>query len=213
MYKLLIVALMLAGCSESYEPEQVDTVAAQSPKTVTIYGDSLCHTEEGIWDSWARRLDQVEGLTVTDLCIRGYRATYPIFAESIVNDTSDIFVMTLGVNDAVGILIGDNFAKTHGLTRQTIDDFRSAYAHIIGVALLNGSEVICVLPPITGVAWVQPVMPEIWGVITDICGDVGEIIRAAPSDGPDQIHYGYYGDELMYDIMLGALSTHRNQIP
>lgn len=212
MFKVIIIILLIAGCSEYHEPEQVEVVTTtqapkQAVKTVTIYGDSLCYTAEGIWDSWARRLNEVEGLIVSDLCVRGYRATDPIYAEAIVNDTADVFVMTLGVNDATGMTISEYTANQIGITTETIDDFRSAYSFIIGTALLNGSELICVLPPITGVAWVQPVMPQIWDVIIDICDGVGEIVRAAPSDGPDQIHYGYYGDEMMYQIILEALST------
>ncbi|MEE8289721.1 MAG: hypothetical protein V3R25_09955 [Nitrosomonadaceae bacterium] len=204
-YVLIALLALVTGCSEGGGGSS-EAPPVPAPKTVTIFGDSLCYSSD-TFDSWARRLNDVEGFEVNDLCIRGFRATYPIFAETIINDTSDIFIMALGVNDAVGMLIGEDFAELHGLTQQTIDDYRLAYTKIIGVALLNGSEVICVLPPMTGAPWVQPMIPQIWGVIDDVCGDVGTLVHSAPSDALDEIHYAEYGDQQMYKIMLDALDN------
>ena len=201
---LLIIVIIISGCSE--DSHRTTPEAEPQVTKVTIYGDSLCSSTEGD-PSWARRLNDVEGYDVNDLCINGYRATYPVFSEDIVNDESDIFIMTLGVNDATGMAIDEVFAKQHGLTKQTIDDYRSAYYFIIGTALMNGSKVICVLPPFTGVAWVQPFMPQIWTVIIDACDGVAEIVRAAPSDGGDYIHYDKYSDDFMYEIMLETIKT------
>ena len=202
-YLLLIAALILSGCSKESDNKPNQTTKEIK---VTIYGDSLCSSTEGD-PSWARRLNDVEGYDVNDLCINGYRATYSVFAEDIVNDESDIFIMTLGVNDATGMAIDEFFAKQQGLTMQTIDDYRSAYYFIIGTALMNGSKVICVLPPFTGVAWVQPFMPQIWTVIIDACDGVAEIVRAAPSDGGDYIHYDKYSDDFMYEIMINTINN------
>jgi hypothetical protein len=198
---ITVLSLIATGCSGGSE-----SIVRQDAK-VTIYGDSLCSSTEGD-PSWARRLNDLPRYDVTDHCINGFRATYPIFSELIVHDESDIFIMTLGVNDATGMMIGEEFAKEHGLTRQTIDDYRSAYRHIIGMASMNGSKIICVLPPLTGAPWVQPMMPQIWDVIIEACSDgIGTIVNAAPSDASDTIHYEEYSDSLMYNIILSELNN------
>jgi hypothetical protein len=128
-------------------------------------------------------------MEINTICIRGRRAVSPDFDG--INPDESIFIIALGVNDALYI----------GLGLETIDEFKASYADIINRATSN--KVICLLPPMTSSDRTQPYMPAVWDAIREVCPNA---IHSAESDAKDGIHYLDEANELNAQIAYDAIN-------
>jgi len=161
---LLVVLLLfvLASCGGGS--------SSATPKTIVVYGDSLCRTVPPDIIGWP---SLVTGYEVENRCFAGYSLTnhYP----DVSQDDFGYTVIALGVNDAGLGVDPDTFELTY---RQLYDSVKNP---------------ICFAPPLTDRPEVQQLVIQYRDRLKSFCK---YYIEGVPSDHPDGVHYTRAADEL-----------------
>lgn len=162
---LLFMAYMLSACGSSGSS---GTPAV--PKTIVVYGDSLCFSTPPLIEGW---LTLVTDYTVENRCGIGYSITnqYP----DVSKDNFGYTVIALGVNDAGLGIDPDTFELTY---RQLYDSVKNP---------------ICFAPPLTELPHIQQIVMQYRERLKSFCKYYLEL---APSDSPDGVHYTNTAQEL-----------------